>query len=1410
MSMLNTDSTEVWDDDFEFNSNNDEKRNGNTRRSTTSTGNEDWDDDPRASTSTSTPLKDRKNLHKVDSSLLHWAEPGPSTPSRKPVAQTENWDDDFQDKSDSPLFHQGPSDLSPRSRRSRKRVPIPETENWDDEFEPGGGNANSPSGKSARWSSSSSEEDFGSGSKEDDRTVTSRSRRATLPLHLPGDTPPPPVPTIPSGLLRTQDPAPFPRSPTASVFSVPVSSAGGRESVAYSYSSTAHLALRPTTSGSSFSHLPPSPPIHRERERRRLRKKSRPPRLDDNIYELEDRTGADVAGHRSSMSEADSPADPPVALPDSVTLDPQVSTSPKQGGLVSRIGSVGKKWGASRKKRASTGPLDVVLQEGQPQPPETPRGVAATASPPSTSTSRTGWFFRHGGAGAGSGSPPMNSTMVQPLKHEKSVERLLSKIRDPDSPSRRRAKDKEKDAGTSGDDHPPALLFGVPRRPTSMAVPNLPRSGDNRPRASRHASYGQRPRTGDSSRSSSKQRSASASVEDLDKGHPPQRVIIQEHPLPARRDKEASGAEKSEGHRGFMGGMRRISLAGKHKRAQSNVPEPPLQPIPRAVERPSTSTVATAIPFFPDRSDDTTPRPPSRVARPSVDDLLPPIELQPPSPPRPRAPHALATSHSEPIPPVLGIEALLNPIPVRATSSIETSSDSGPPLSPTARAKLPASPQHSASLGRSAQPPKEPASGIVPRRNSLGDLKIPARISQAQVGLKRDLTMVRDFAASVEQLKELQATYTSLVAEVQYILLGTAPPDPPTQSRAVSPTLFNLPRPSSRARSNTNPQTSSTTTNAYAMNQASNYRQMMAAFRNILSKHQLSWECAELLIELGGGPPAGEGTPASPSGQTSDQTTPAAQVPHSRERAITLAGDEPKPNFPAQPPVSPPMASPPNTAQWRASTGRHDLSQRQLLLLREMLNGTEGANSSSMGLDYYIPEEEVNKTWRWGDAMSSTVTLPSEDSSHRDPNSSGRNSPRKKRRSSRLGMRGLRDMLKSLKRSYSEQSVASNSSTKLPPPPLPLPMPHSTTSISASTDSSMHLPSESQPNLPRPQSLIQRRRAKTSTGPESMKSLREQHHPNSPYGTAPPHKSSPRRPSLASIFRLGQKHKSQTTTSSPANSGRDLSVEDMTARNCHSSLGHTSGGTNTPDEEDWDRVDSASDLDLSAKALGVNVADTTATVRGKKGESPYLQHNPNNESGGFPETPRRTPNPSQSSIFAGSSESPQKSAHVPLPAKPPATSVSGPPYYRSAKLSNVQELRETDSNAGTPQKVERQSRRISASSSKGKKAPSPSPNGNRDRPTSRQSRRGLQGSIRSTPPQTWMSQGHGYSPELQSGGLPFSPPPLLPGESPSGLALSMTPENIKPLLENAREVHAKCNECIDELRSLLQARRMVD
>ncbi|KAL4064676.1 hypothetical protein V8B97DRAFT_2019298 [Scleroderma yunnanense] len=112
--------------------------------------------------------------------------------------------------------------------------------------------------------------------------------------------------------------------------------------------------------------------------------------------------------------------------------------------------------------------------------------------------------------------------------------------------------------------------------------------------------------------------------------------------------------------------------------------------------------------------------------------------------------------------------------------------------------KTPTSPQQSASLGRTAQSPDPtPLNASAPRRNSLGDLKIPARISQAQMGFKRDLGRVREFATSVDRLKELLSIYQQLLSEAN-TKLESSPP-----SRTTSPTILNLSRTRSHIRSNT-------------------------------------------------------------------------------------------------------------------------------------------------------------------------------------------------------------------------------------------------------------------------------------------------------------------------------------------------------------------------------------------------------------------------------------------------------------------------------------------------------------------------------------------------------------------------------------------------------------------------------
>ncbi|EIW52243.1 uncharacterized protein TRAVEDRAFT_156016 [Trametes versicolor FP-101664 SS1] len=1321
----------------------------------------------------------------------------------------ENWDDDFQD-TDSP----GPA---ARRRNTAATHPLEapterpgEVENWDDDFEDGGGGGGGSEGartaggaspgrrrtprKRGSWPSSDEEDDddgeYGFGDGED-RTVTSRTRGAGMGMHipfqLPVDHPPmPPLPPMPS---------PFPRSPTASVFSVPVSSTTGRESVTgYSYSSTAHLALRPTLSGGSAARLallPPSPPIHRER--RRLRKKSRPPpNFEDGIFELDDR--AEIVDPPMARPVTPEQKKPSPGADEPSAYDAANTTAPASSGktpLLSRIGSVGKKWNAGRKKRVSTGPTEVALHEATAQAESggssRPTSFIASTSP--GSAGGRNWFFRAGGGGHGpQGSPPRREGA---LKSEKSVERLLHLMRaeqrgrEPDTPLSREKKGKERrharesTAGSSalpqdldepmdGSGVPTAtLLFGIPRRPTSMQISQSSSGGSgsswasSHPPVPRHASYGdgrhRRPVT-PSSRASSKQRSASASVEDVHhrskKSSTATRETMDDRssdahssaahherpPLPippseppGDKDKEK---EKEKGSRRFMGGMRRISLvgSGKHKRTKSTAAEDVKEPPPEKTSPPRSKLNMETL------YDQSTPRPPSRVIRSSQDVLLPPIELQPPSPPRAKRGTKTPPSGATPtrrsltggrptLEPSRSHPTLSPRSSLSQTSSHETSLPTIPsPLPSPTRPKPSTSPVQTASLGRTALPPKEretPINSSVLRRNSLGDLKIPARISQAQVSLRRDLTMVRDFASSVEQLKQLQSTYSALVVQVRELLSDSQE----SQSRPVSPNFIHLPRPVLRTRSNTNP----------AANNAPNRNQLNAAFLNIEAKYRLSWECAELLVDLAGGAPNPSASPPPSSSQSAPVVPTSIDGRKSRERAITLAGDEQKPVITPAPhgATSPPLASPPS--QWRASTGRHDLSQRQLLLLREMLNNPDP--SATMSFEPGIPEEDINRNWRWGDAMNSTVTLPSEESGGHQYGTVP--SPTKKRRTSRLGMRGLRDMLKSLKKSYSETGQS---------PVLPR-VPASTSSVSASTDSSLNLNS-------RPQSVAQRRRAKTSTGPESIASRRDIH-PNSPYGTTPslPHKSSPRRPSLASIFRIGQKSKPSASAAGAGPSVDDLSSN---AAGLTSSDSGLASGTSLGDdlEEDWDRVESVSDLDHAARSLGIPISsDGTATVRGKKGKSPYLFHRDLR-----PETPRRGPDASGSSIWSPGSESPKK-----LSAIPPSTLQS---YQRSIKLSDVRESGE-EGGGHSARALSRSKHRQSA--------PSPSPR----RPPSR-NRKNPTGSVRSAPPQPWGTP----SPDLAPGALP-------------DVKLAMAPENIKPLLENAREVHLRCADCIAELEALL-------
>lgn len=613
--------------------------------------------------------------------LQEWAEPGPSTPPRHAVPHPENWDDDFEDKN-SPA-RQPPS----RSHHKSPKLPdIPEPENWDDDLD---ANKFVSPRKDHAWDSSDDDD----GIDEEDKTVTARPRRGPFAKHSP----PPPVPSLPLSLESVGET--FPGSPTLSVFSIPAS---GRDSV-NTYSSLAHLPLR-GGNASARAMLHPSPPA--QKGRRRLRKKSRPP--DNNVFELLDR--------QRDIDPLPSPPQPSSPNQGPVDLPPSEASNSSRSSILSRLGSV-KRWGV-RKRFTSPGPADAPDGE-HAERDATPRAAASRARSPSRTPS---WFFRSSAGTPDStpGGSPLGSTPLE-LKHERSFKQLRAFVTAVDSPTKKGKLpgsilgERSRDSGSaSTPDGSPPSSPRRPRRPKSMQVNAIASPS----RAPRHASYGAR----SISRSMSH-----TSTEDI--------------------TRETQGSEEKEkekdGRRGFMSGVRRISLVSgkRHKRTKS------------------TTTVAddNCEPRSPPSIPQTPPPPMPMALAPGISSqLLPPIELQPPSPPRDQEPDeprrsiasersVISTSGSL----AAGVESLL----------LQPSMDSGsmpspsPPPTITPRpspSKSPGSPQ-AASLGRATQPPlTNVATGIVPRRNSLGDLKIPARISQAQVGLKRDLGMVREFAAEVE------------------------------------------------------------------------------------------------------------------------------------------------------------------------------------------------------------------------------------------------------------------------------------------------------------------------------------------------------------------------------------------------------------------------------------------------------------------------------------------------------------------------------------------------------------------------------------------------------------------------------------------------------------------------------------
>lgn len=641
----------------------------------------------------------------------------------------------------------------------------------------------------------------------------------------------------------------------------------------------------------------------------------------------------------------------------------------------------------------------------------------------------------------------------------------------------------------------------------------------------------------------------------------------------------------------------------------------------------------------------------------------------------------------------------------------------------------------------------------------------------------RDMTVtLTHFVTS--DLKHLQTTYTTLLSDL-HTAYDASPVSPASRSTSPAPipaqVQFHLPSrpPSQGGIARKLPMTANSNASMQSLNQATSLnsptklhpasrssQDVRRQLARLEHEYGIWWECAELLVELGGG--SGAGTASNPNlaaHATLTLNTPVAGPfkelaaggePPSVLRHMTSMS-EPGSIFEQALPAAatskgPPQASPPHPSQWRASTGRHDLSARQLRLLKDMLNTPDPASlpyaAGPYGhgpgyphlhpYPYSVAEPEGGQPWAaWN---PSALTLPSEESST-DPHGPGAASvvkgegKQKKRRVNRLGMLGLREILRGLKRNavaegrlgggggYAHGQQASESSA------------------SNSTEDD-HYNRRRSPWHQHEEHHV----ARQSTGPEAVAAILD------PPPTRNVTPKSPRRPSLASIFRIGKQTSKNVNGryKEASSSGKGNSTADD-----EQDTGAGAGGT-MGEYSDWERM-SRSDLDLTTVAVGSRMA----TVRGKKMQPHGSSSSPNlpdihTNSNPSTSTSKRTPATSQTSLWDSSPNSgtPPQASRLPLSIAEEDGALQGQKFKTPI-----------------PPKLDR-----APSWSQGHPAP---------RPLSRNGKAAMTGTVRSAPPTD-----------------PYSTP------DPK---VALTPENIKPLLEYARVVSTRLAECIGEVQALLSA-----
>ncbi|KAF8513328.1 hypothetical protein BU17DRAFT_68839 [Hysterangium stoloniferum] len=807
--------------------------------------------------------------------------------------------------------------------------------------------------------------------------------------------------------------------------------------------------------------------------------------------------------------------------------------------------------------------------------------------------------------------------------------------------------------------------------------------------------------------------------------------------------------------------------------------------------------------------------------------------------PRPFIPAPVPSSHSTTSPASPQTRTSLLPLAIPGSKSRSRSSTTSTPLPKPPPSSVSSSAHNTpfasnpnssptSHIKPSSNMPHLRLSQTTPRRSSLGDLKlrIPERISRAQRDIKRDMGDVKEFAACVEpnemltpghflfvitELQNLQHVYAIMLRNLRAVLsessLETASitstpitlpartaPFPPKKRRE---TLFTLsPSPSSSSHSsphkhaNQNPKF---TKRKFSLSLAASPPKFFlaptpppgpeatpyaAALDRLDATYGIWWECAEVLIELGGrrdpegvdhwdrdwdwdwdmdgdtdvGVEAGAGARAGVSGGRGRGLEglglAAGMTRGKRPRAVTLgAGEEGMMIGTAAAGVSPPImidsdsgsgpprASPRKPAQWRATTGRRkgsarELTTRQVALLRGMLEaGAGGMGGGGSGSD---------KAWdpRLIDCEGGTAGSV-------------------KVGKGKSTARGIRDIWKGFRRGGGVAAAADASPT---PSPGSAQRDRGSTSYDSSTSTSESVTSPPPlglgarpPRTPSP-SKSNANANPTSTAMSRSRSISKFGSTSKPTGTVTAaataenavvsRKKQPlRRPSLAGIFGIGQKPSTASLKAHlGAGSGAGLQM-----------MGDNDAKMMTERDEsssDWDRVDLSLDDEMNLDLGGGG--RRTLRLPNAVQAAPSTTGADSGTNSKAASTIRLHPVPVHSAHW--DSSSPEKPTHSHKP-----------------KLS-LQPTRDPNPNY------------LFVSSSDDLSTPTS--------PTSSPLRRSAS----------------------QSASRTFEAPVLAPLPSPRPTAdltaisltrLALTPENIRPLLGHARDISTHLNECIGEVRGMM-------